>query len=101
MGSDPAGRLSRAFGVYVEGDGLEQTDDEGLALRGTFIIDPDGIVRAMEIHDNAIGRSAKELVRKLQAAQFVREHGGQVCPAEWHPGDETLKDGDMDLVGKI
>jgi peroxiredoxin (alkyl hydroperoxide reductase subunit C) len=101
MGSDPAGRLSRAFGVYVEGDGLEQTDDEGLALRGTFIIDPDGIVRAMEVHDNAIGRSAKELVRKLQAAQFVREHGGQVCPAEWHPGDETLKHGDMDLVGKI
>jgi peroxiredoxin (alkyl hydroperoxide reductase subunit C) len=55
----------------------------------------------MEIHDNAIGRSAKELVRKLQAAQFVRAHGGQVCPAEWNPGDDTLKGGDLDLVGKI
>ncbi len=101
MGSDPAGRLSRAFGIYIEGDGLNHADDEGLALRGTFIIDPDGIVRAMEIHDNAIGRSAKELVRKLQAAQFVREHGGQVCPAEWKPGDKALKGGSLDLVGKI
>ncbi len=101
MGSDPAGRLSRAFGTYVEGTGLEQTDDEGLSLRGTFIIDPDGIVRTMEIHDNSIGRSAAELVRKLQAAQFVREHGGQVCPADWRPGDETFKGGDMKLVGKI
>lgn len=101
MGSDPAGRLSRAFGTYIEGDMLDHTDDEGLSLRGTFIIDPDGVVRAMEMHDNAIGRSAKELVRKLQAAQFVREHGGQVCPAEWKPGDETMTGGDMDLVGKI
>jgi NADH-dependent peroxiredoxin subunit C len=101
MGSDPAARIARAFGVYVEGDGLDHTDDEGLALRATFIIDPDGIVRTAEVHDNAIGRSAKELVRKLQAAQFVREHGGQVCPAGWNPGDETLTGGDMDLVGKI
>lgn len=101
MGADPAGRIARAFGVYIEGDGINHTDDEGLALRATFIIDPDGVVRAMEVHDNAIGRSAKELTRKLQAAQFVREHGGQVCPADWHPGDETIKSGDMDLVGKI
>ncbi len=101
MGSDPAGRLSRAFGTYIHGGDLECADDEGLSLRGTFIIDPDGILSTMEIHDNSIGRSAKELLRKLQAAQFVRAHGGQVCPAEWQPGDDTLKGGDLDLVGKI
>ncbi len=101
MAADPAGRLSRAFGTYIEGGTLDHTEDEGLTLRGTFLIDPDGIVRTSEIHDNSIGRSAKELVRKLQAAQFVRTHGGQVCPANWNPGDETLKGGDLDLVGKI
>ncbi|MES2014823.1 MAG: redoxin domain-containing protein [Patescibacteria group bacterium] len=101
MASDSAGRLSRAFGTYIEGVGLEQTEDEGMSLRGTFIIDPDGIVSTMEIHDNSIGRSAKELLRKLQAAQFVRTHGGQVCPADWNPGEDTLKGGDLDLVGKI
>ena len=101
MGADPAGRIAIAFGTYIEGSALDQTADEGLSLRGTFVIDPDGVVRAMEIHDNSIGRSAKELMRKLQAAQFVYTHGGQVCPAEWKPGDETLKDGDMNLVGKI
>ncbi len=101
MAADPAGRLSRAFGTYIEGGTLEHTDDEGLSLRGTFVIDPDGILRTMEIHDNAIGRSGKELIRKIQAAQFVRAHGGQVCPAEWQPGDDTLKGGDLNLVGKI
>ena len=101
MASDPSGRLSRAFGTYVEGDSLDHTEDEGLSLRGTFIIDPDGIVRATEINDNAIGRSAKELLRKLLAAQFVRKHGGQVCPADWQPGDETLNGDDLSLVGKI
>lgn len=101
MGADPAGRLSRAFGTYIANDGLAHVEDEGLSLRGTFIIDPDGILRTAEVHDNGIGRSAKELMRKLQAAQFVKTHGGQVCPAEWQPGDETLKGGDMGLVGKI
>jgi NADH-dependent peroxiredoxin subunit C len=101
MGADPAGRLSRAFGTYIQNDGLEHVEDEGLSLRGTFIIDPDGILKTAEIHDNGIGRSAKELMRKLQAAQFVKKNGGQVCPAEWNPGDDTLKDGDMQLVGKI
>lgn len=101
MGADPAGRMSRAFGTYIEGDALDCRDDEGLSLRGTFIIDPDGILSTIEIHDNSIGRSAKELIRKLQAAQFVRTHGGQVCPADWQPGDDTLKGGDLDLVGKI
>lgn len=101
MGADPAGRIARAFGTRIENDGLAHVDDEGLALRGTFIIDPDGIVCTAEVHDNGIGRSAKELLRKLQAAQFVKTHGGQVCPAEWQPGDDTLKGGDMNLVGKI
>lgn len=101
MASDTAGRLARAFGTYIENDGLEHMEDEGLSLRGTFIIDPDGILSTMEINDNSIGRSAQELIRKLQAAQFVRAHGGQVCPAGWKPGDDTLKGGDLDLVGKI
>ncbi len=74
--------------------------EEGLALRGTFIIDPDGIVKSIEVNDNSIGRSAKELLRKVKAAQFVREHGDQVCPAGWEEGDDTLTPG-MDLVGKI
>ena len=101
MGADPAGRLAQAFGTRIENAGLDHVEDEGLSLRGTFIIDPDGVVRTAEVHDNGIGRSGKELMRKLQAAQFVKTHGGQVCPAEWNPGDDTLKGGDMDLVGKI
>jgi NADH-dependent peroxiredoxin subunit C len=100
MAADPAGRLSIAFGTYIDADTLDHVEDEGLALRGTFIIDPDGILRAMEINDNAIGRSAKELIRKLKAAQFVATHGGQVCPASWEEGKDTLEPG-MDLVGKI
>ncbi len=92
MVADPTGNLSREMGVYIPA--------EGLALRGTFIIDPDGVLKAFEIHDNSIGRSADELVRKLQAAQYVRTHGGEVCPAKWKPGAKTLKPG-MDLVGKI
>jgi NADH-dependent peroxiredoxin subunit C len=92
MVADPTGKLSREFGTYIE--------DEGLSLRGTFIIDPDGVLKAMEINNNDIGRSAVELLRKLQAASFVREHGGEVCPASWKPGGKTLKPG-LDLVGKI
>ena len=92
MVADPTGKLSRQMGVYIE--------DEGVALRGSFVIDPDGILKAFEIHDNSVGRSANELLRKLQAAKFVREHGGEVCPANWKPGGDTLKPG-LDLVGKI
>jgi peroxiredoxin (alkyl hydroperoxide reductase subunit C) len=69
-------------------------------VRATFIIDPEGKVKAMDLHDNSIGRSAQEILRKLQAAKFVSEHSGQVCPANWHPGEKTLKPG-LDLVGKI
>ena len=92
MIADPTGNISRMFGVYME--------DEGMSLRGTFIIDPDGALKTMEIHNNDIGRSAAESLRKLQAAKFVREHKGNVCPANWKPGEETLKPG-MNLVGKI
>ena len=92
MVADPTGQLSRQFGTYIE--------SEGLSLRGSFIIDPEGILMAFEIHDNSIGRSAKELLRKLQAAKFVRENKGEVCPASWSPGAKTLKPG-LDLVGKI
>jgi len=92
MLADPTGRLCRQFGTYLE--------EEGISLRGSFIIDPDGILSAFEVHANNIGRSAKELLRKLQAAVFVREHTEQVCPASWEPGEETLTPG-LDLVGKI
>lgn len=92
MLADPTGKICKDYGTYIE--------EEGLSLRGTFIIDPDGVLKAYEIHDNSIGRSADELIRKIQAAEFVREHGGEVCPANWKPGKETLKPG-LDLVGKI
>ena len=92
MVADPTAQLCRYFGTYIEG--------AGLSLRGTFIIDPDGILKAMDIHDNSIGRSAEEILRKLQAASFVRQHQGEVCPASWKPGKQTLKPG-LDLVGKI
>ncbi|SMG30695.1 peroxiredoxin [Dethiosulfovibrio salsuginis] len=91
MLADPSGKISRDFGVYLE--------DSGVALRGTFIVDPSGVLKAMEIHDLDIGRSAKELLRKLQAAKFSATHG-QVCPASWEPGDEGMVPG-KDLVGKI
>ena len=100
MAADPSGKLSYAFGVLVEGGEAVFTPDEGLAMRGTFIIDPMGTLRAMEINDNSIGRKAAETLRKLQAAQFVETHKGQVCPASWEPGDDTLEPG-LDLVGKL
>lgn len=92
MLADPTGNLCRQFGTYIENDGL--------SLRGSFIIDPDGVLKCFEIHDNSIGRSAKELLRKVKAAKFVRENKGEVCPASWEPGGKTLKPG-LDLVGKI
>ncbi len=92
MLADPTGALSRAFEVYIE--------EEGLAYRGTFVINPEGQIKLAEVHDNSVGRNADELVRKIQAAQFVASHDGEVCPAKWTPGAETLKPG-LDLVGKI
>lgn len=92
MLADPTGALSRAFGVYIE--------EEGLAYRGTFLVDPDGLIKLAEIQDNGIGRNADELMRKVQAAQFIRNNPNEVCPAKWKPGAQTLKPG-LDLVGKI
>lgn len=92
MVADPTGNLCREFGTYI--------DEAGLSLRGTFIIDPDGVLKAADIHDNSIGRSGAEVLRKVQAAKFVRENKGEVCPASWKPGGKTLKPG-LDLVGKI
>lgn len=92
MLADPTGHLSRAFGVHIE--------SEGLAYRGTFLVDPEGNIKIAEVHDNGIGRNADELLRKVQAAQFVASHPGEVCPAKWRPGEKTLKPG-LNLVGKI
>ncbi|MEN9420301.1 MAG: hypothetical protein RI988_3922 [Pseudomonadota bacterium] len=89
---DPTGRLTRSFGVMIE--------EEGLAERGTFLIDPQGVVKTAEIHDGGIGRDASELLRKVKAAQYVARNPGQVCPAKWKEGDETLEP-TLDLVGKI
>ena len=91
MVADPTGKISREFEVLVE--------EEGLALRGSFVINPEGVIVAYEVHDMGIGREASELLRKLQAAKFVAEHG-EVCPAKWQPGKETLKPS-IDLVGKL
>jgi peroxiredoxin (alkyl hydroperoxide reductase subunit C) len=92
MLADPTGTLTRAFGVHIE--------EEGLAYRGTFVASPEGKIKIAEIHDNGIGRNAEELVRKIQAAIFVATHPGEVCPAKWKPGAQTLKPS-LDLVGKI
>ena len=89
---DPTGTLTRNFGVMIE--------EEGLALRGTFVVNPEGQIKLCEIHDNGIGRDATELLRKVQAAQYVAANPGQVCPAKWTPGAATLAPS-LDLVGKI
>jgi peroxiredoxin (alkyl hydroperoxide reductase subunit C) len=92
MIGDPTGTVTRNFGVMIE--------EEGLALRGTFVVDPDGRIKLCEIHDNGIGRDASELVRKVKAAQHVAAHPGEVCPAKWKEGQRTMKPS-LDLVGKI
>lgn len=92
MLGDPTGKLARDFEVLIE--------EEGLALRGSFVVNPEGEIKAYEIHDLGIGRNAEELLRKVQAAQFVAEHGDQVCPAKWKPGEETIAPS-LDLVGKL
>ncbi len=92
MGADPAHEIAKAFGVY---DG-----SCGLALRGTFIIDPDGVLMASEVNNLPVGRNADELLRKFRAFKHVRENPAQVCPAKWAPGGKTLTPG-KDLVGKV
>ena len=92
MVGDPTATLARNFDVLIE--------EEGLALRGTFVINPEGQIKLCEIHDNGIGRDASELLRKVKAAQYVAAHPNEVCPAKWEEGQETLKPS-LDLVGKI
>ena len=92
MLGDPTGTITRNFDVMIE--------EEGLALRGTFVINPEGEIKIAEIHDLGIGRDASELLRKVKAAQYVASHPGEVCPAKWQEGAETLKPS-LDLVGKI
>ncbi len=89
---DPTATLSRNFGVLIE--------EEGLALRGSFLVNPDGVIKVYEVHDLGIGRSAAEMLRKVKAAQYVATHPGEVCPAKWDEGAKTLKPS-LDLVGKI
>jgi len=89
---DPTGRMTRNFDVMIE--------EAGLAVRGTFVINPEGQIKLCEIHDNGIGRDAGELLRKVKAAQYTYSHPGEVCPAKWKEGEATLKPS-LDLVGKI
>ncbi|MEK4127960.1 alkyl hydroperoxide reductase subunit C [Anoxybacillus sp. FSL W8-0382] len=92
MIGDPSQKLSRMFEVLDE--------ETGLAQRGTFIIDPDGVIQAVEINADGIGRDASTIVNKIKAAQYVRNNPGEVCPAKWQEGGQTLKPS-LDLVGKI
>ena len=89
---DPTGKLTRNFDVMIE--------EDGMALRGTFVVNPEGQIKLCEIHDNGIGRDASELMRKVKAAQYVAAHPGEVCPAKWTEGASTLTPS-LDLVGKI
>lgn len=92
MVGDPTGEITRNFENMREG--------QGLADRGTFIVDPQGVIQAVEITAEGIGRDAGDLLRKVKAAQYVAAHPGEVCPAKWKEGAETLKPS-LELVGKI
>ena len=92
MIGDPTGEITRNFEVMRE--------DQGLADRGTFVVDPDGVIQAMEITAEGIGRDAEDLLRKVKAAQYVRNNPDEVCPAKWKEGEETLAPS-LSLVGKI
>jgi len=92
MLGDPTQVLARNFDVLIE--------EEGVALRGTFVVNPAGEIKVLEIHDNGIGRDATELLRKVKAAQYIAAHPGEVCPAKWEEGAKTLTPS-LDLVGKI
>ena len=92
MIGDPSGVVTTNFDVMREG--------QGLADRGTFLVDPEGVIQFMEITAEGIGRNAAELLRKVKAAQYVASHPGEVCPAKWEEGEKTLAPS-LDLVGKI
>jgi len=89
---DPTHTLTNAFGVHIA--------EEGLALRGTYIINPEGQIKTAEVHSNEIARDVKETLRKLKAAQYTAAHPGEVCPAKWNEGAKTIAPS-LDLVGKI
>jgi NADH-dependent peroxiredoxin subunit C len=89
---DPSHQLSRNFEVLIEASGL--------ADRGTFVVDPQGVIQLVEINAGGIGRNAEELLRKVKAAQYVATHPGEVCPAKWQQGTKTLAPS-LDLVGRI
>ena len=92
MVGDQSGNITNNFDVMRPG--------VGLADRGTFVVDPDGVIQVMEITSEGVGRNATELLRKIKAAQYVRNHPGEVCPAKWEEGEKTLAPS-LDLVGKI
>lgn len=92
MIGDPNGVVTNNFEVMRPG--------VGLADRATFLVDPEGIIQAMEITAEGIGRDAEDLMRKVKAAQYVAAHPGEVCPAKWKEGEETLAPS-LDLVGMI
>jgi peroxiredoxin len=92
MVGDPNGAITKNFKAMRKG--------QGLADRATFVVDPDGIIQVVEMTAEGIGRNAAELVRKIKAAQYVRNHPGEVCPAKWEEGESTLAPS-LDLVGKI
>lgn len=92
MLADPNARVCKSYETFIP--------EEGLSVRATFLIDPEGIIKAYEFHDNSIGRNSKEILRKLQAAKFVKENKGKVCPMNWEPNKETITPG-LDLIGKI
>ena len=92
MVGDPTGTITRNFDVMIE--------EAGLADRGTFLVDPNGVIQLVEVNAGGIGRDARELLRKVKAAQYVASHPGEVCPAKWQEGEKTLAPS-LDLVGKI
>jgi peroxiredoxin (alkyl hydroperoxide reductase subunit C) len=92
MIGDPTHEISRNFEILREG--------QGLADRGTFVVDPEGVIQLVEITSEGVGRNATELLRKIKAAQYIAAHPGEVCPAKWEEGETTLAPS-LDLVGKI
>lgn len=92
MLADPTHKICMDYGTYIE--------EEGMSFRASFLIDPEGIIKAFEFHNNDIGRSSEELIRKLEAAKFVLENKGNVCPMSWKPGQKTIKPS-TELIGKI
>lgn len=92
MLADPTGALTRALGILIE--------EDQMAYRGSFVVNPEGVIKIVELNDNSVGRDAEEILRKIKAAQYVASHDGQVCPAKWREGQQTLKPS-IDLVGKI